>query len=660
MRRVFLFISLAAVLASAGLVHAGDVTSPGDTIIGIPDDGDWPGGETPPNAIDDNYGTKFLHFKGETEPTGFRVTPSVGSTIVGGLTFATAGDAPDRDPVFYELYGSNESIDGPYMLIAAGEIVDFNGPTEWPRDSLGTTPILFPPVAPFEHYQILMTVRNPGGANSMQIAEVELLEGEAPINGWPPSVKIESDAAELLRLPDDTIELGSSVFDYDSAPESISYQWSQASGPAAVTFNVTEDPALASVTYPDVSGVYSVQLQITDDMGNDANDIFEVRVWGLDPDDDLVGHWKFNDGPDSLVAADSAGGNTGVLGSRLEGGDPNWMTGWIPSEDPENWALDFLDLGYVKIDPNGLENAASLDQEWAITIAAWFKPISWLNDDETNANRRILQKGLTDNQYRLLAENDQFRFHLAGVGSLNTALPTTGVWHHVAATYDHSTMKIFFDGVEVASRAASGNIDTSEDPLYIGTKSEDVDPADHPGDYFNGKMDDVRVYGRPLTQSEVRDLVAMGLNAACAIDEIIAPEELVLSVVNYIDLDAVVFDAHDDVIDYLWTSSDPVNVTFEPGDVEDPRVVFAAEGTYTLRLTIDDGVYGMDDSIYKEVTITVSNPTCQETIDAGYTIAGDLNDDCHVNLEDLAIMALNWTKCITPGEDGCDNPWAAP
>ncbi len=88
-------------------------------------DGGWPAAETPNLAIDDNVNTKFLHFKGETEPTGIRVTPSVGATVVTGLTLATANAAVERDPVAFELYGSNDGIDGPYTLIAGGDVPDF-------------------------------------------------------------------------------------------------------------------------------------------------------------------------------------------------------------------------------------------------------------------------------------------------------------------------------------------------------------------------------------------------------------------------------------------------------------------------------------------------------------------------------------------------------
>ena len=158
-----------------------DVTVPGDIVQGVPNDGDWPGGEYPALAIDDNTGTKFLHFKGETEPTGIQVTPLDGPTIVTGLSFTTANDATERDPISFELSGSNDSIDGPYELIASGDIVDFAQETAWPRFTKNETAISFANSKAYAHYQVMFpAVRDPGSANSMQIAEVELIGTPAP------------------------------------------------------------------------------------------------------------------------------------------------------------------------------------------------------------------------------------------------------------------------------------------------------------------------------------------------------------------------------------------------------------------------------------------------------------------------------------------------
>ena len=166
------------------ILEPNDVTAAGDNVRGVPNNGNWPGAETPPLAVDDNVETKYLHFDGDFDPdpnlgsTGFNVTPLAGATIVTGLTFTTANDVPGRDPISFELSGSNESIDGPYTLIASGDIVDFNEPNEWPRFTMNVTPITFDNAVVYKHYQVLFpAIRGPvgGSVNSMQIAEVELI-----------------------------------------------------------------------------------------------------------------------------------------------------------------------------------------------------------------------------------------------------------------------------------------------------------------------------------------------------------------------------------------------------------------------------------------------------------------------------------------------------
>ena len=160
-----------------------DVTAPGDIVQGVPNDGlmdgddfGWPGAETPDLAIDDDTGTKFLHFKGDIEPTGIQVKPASGLSIVTALSLTTANDSPARDPATFELSGSNDSIDGPYELIASGDVVDFTQEAEWPRFTMNATPIEFDNDVAYQYYQLMFpTVRDAAGDNSMQIAEVELL-----------------------------------------------------------------------------------------------------------------------------------------------------------------------------------------------------------------------------------------------------------------------------------------------------------------------------------------------------------------------------------------------------------------------------------------------------------------------------------------------------
>ncbi len=170
----------------------GDITGPNDMVQGVPNDGlmdgsdfGWPGGETPALSIDNDSSTKFLHFKGENEPTGIQVAPAAGTTVVTGLTLTTANDAPERDPITYEVYGSNESIDGPYELIASGDIVDFNQVDAYPRFTKNATAIVIDNEVAYGYYQVLFpTVRDADAANSMQIAEIELVGKAMMVYGF--------------------------------------------------------------------------------------------------------------------------------------------------------------------------------------------------------------------------------------------------------------------------------------------------------------------------------------------------------------------------------------------------------------------------------------------------------------------------------------------
>lgn len=64
--------------------------------------------EGPPNAVDRRVSTKYLNF-GKVG-TGLIVSPQVGPTTIQSLRLTTANDEPNRDPLTYDLYGTNDPI----------------------------------------------------------------------------------------------------------------------------------------------------------------------------------------------------------------------------------------------------------------------------------------------------------------------------------------------------------------------------------------------------------------------------------------------------------------------------------------------------------------------------------------------------------------------
>ncbi len=173
-----------------GEVLPGDVTQPSDVLIASSDNS--PGSEGVANAID-NQPTKYLNFDTvgtDGVPSGFVVTPAVGRTVLFGLTMQSANDAVERDPLNIRLEGSNDESptweEGNWTTIYENETVGA-WDVLFPDDSrFQTQTFIFENQAPFAHYRWTTVAVQGAGANSMQIAEVELLGRSAPVDVTQP------------------------------------------------------------------------------------------------------------------------------------------------------------------------------------------------------------------------------------------------------------------------------------------------------------------------------------------------------------------------------------------------------------------------------------------------------------------------------------------
>src|SRR5207244_850713 len=78
-----------------------------------------------------------------------------------------------------------------------------------------------------------------------------------------------------------------------------------------------------------------------------------------------------------------------------------------------------------------------------------------------------------------------------------TQLPVGSSWSYLAVTYDGSTVRLYVNGADVGDLAVARRIDVTSGALRIGGNSV-------LGEYFNGLVDDVRVYNRALSASDVQ------------------------------------------------------------------------------------------------------------------------------------------------------------
>jgi len=175
-----------------GQVLPKNVVQPGDSIIAS--SANEPGSEGVANAIDGTQ-AKYLNFDSanDAKTSGFIVTPSVGSTVVEGVSMMTANDSPDRDVKEFTLEGSNDAItnytDGTWTLIAHQS----NIPATTVR--FFTQTFLFANYTPYLHYR--WTVIHTQGPSTccMQVAEVSLLGTGAPKNAIQPGDSIIASSA---------------------------------------------------------------------------------------------------------------------------------------------------------------------------------------------------------------------------------------------------------------------------------------------------------------------------------------------------------------------------------------------------------------------------------------------------------------------------------
>jgi hypothetical protein len=81
----------------------------------------------------------------------------------------------------------------------------------------------------------------------------------------------------------------------------------------------------------------------------------------------------------------------------------------------------------------------------------------------------------------------------------NNGTLLNGAWHHVAGVVSSTGMRVYLDGVEICNNGDTTPVAHDVGPNFFvgrhGAGNEDFD--------FDGNIDDVRVYNRVLTPSEV-------------------------------------------------------------------------------------------------------------------------------------------------------------
>jgi hypothetical protein len=223
----------------------------------------------------------------------------------------------------------------------------------------------------------------------------------------------------------------------------------------------------------------------TNDNDNDAPTDAIDEDGPVDPetvlvDSSLVAYYKFNEGSGSVAIDSSGNGHTGTLTGGIK-----WFGG------KSNLAMYF----------DGATTSADVGKFGFLQGGGSWSVMFWLYSDSVQDNRIVLDVN-SDNAV------SGPRFRELTVGALELDYENQGLlvgnqaihqWHHVAMTSDFNAAKvgIYYDGV--FQSVSTSSFATAFDHFLVGNGYTNGMSGTH----YQGLVDDLRVYSRALSASEV-------------------------------------------------------------------------------------------------------------------------------------------------------------
>jgi len=241
-----------------------------------------------------------------------------------------------------------------------------------------------------------------------------------------------------------------------------------------------------------------ITIPLVDDDSAEGQEFIELALNGLtgpgrlsnsrtvltviDDDADLTGsllaHWPLDDTQGAIATDLSGAGNDGTLV-----GGAQWTTGRRSGAIDLDGADDFI----------AIPDSPNLQFDQAITIAAW------IQSDRVASAGTVLSQG-DDVQLRVFPDKLRFRISVDTGTELQSAFNfVNATWYHLVGTYDGRVMRLFVDGIEIGAVQAVGiPLNASGADWAIGRRS-----GTNAANLFDGRIDDVRIYGRALSADEI-------------------------------------------------------------------------------------------------------------------------------------------------------------
>ncbi len=172
--------------------------------------------------------------------------------------------------------------------------------------------------------------------------------------------------------------------------------------------------------------------------------------------------------------------------------------GWQTAKAQPGSALNLDGTGdYVSVASSSQNNISGT----TITVEAWIYPTAW----KTNYwdGGIVTKEGSTTGYMLRCGNSGQLGFSLGDGSAWHETSSATGAlslskWQHVAGTYDGTTMRLFVNGVQVATNTSTFTITGNANNLVIGSADPYLGTRE-----FQGAIDEVRVWNTARTFNEL-------------------------------------------------------------------------------------------------------------------------------------------------------------
>src|SRR3989344_1441586 len=207
---------------------------------------------------------------------------------------------------------------------------------------------------------------------------------------------------------------------------------------------------------------------------------------------DYIAYWAFeNDFIDNSGNGHEGTGQGGVgfAAGKLDQG---------ASFDGINDRIEIPHTGSINLGADGSKFSISLWFKTSGNVGVWADHLIGKASDTSNLPNPLGVSLQLDNKISF-SSNEAGRAHTA----TSTLAYNDNSWHHIVGVRDDNDLYLYLDGILVASNTGGSIGDTrSSSPLQIGTYTTGAVS----GEWFNGKIDDVKIYNRVVNANEVSSI----------------------------------------------------------------------------------------------------------------------------------------------------------